>query len=276
MNLITSLPLNNPVGITLGVNLETFFFVLLLLTTVCFCIRKISLIRAHKTKKEATLPFIITSCAELFGVILIAWLIRGFLAQGYYVPTGSLEPTVLPGDVLFVQQYAYGLNLPLFHYQLYPGAAPKRGDIALFYWPKDTKWIYIKRVIGVPGDHIVYQHKKLTINGKKIKYHNIGPTLSLETDIPDQPVMKQQEWLTKKLAHLIYIKPYVKALNTFDITVPKGHYFMMGDNRDESSDSRYWGFVPRNNFIGKATKIIISVNWRHYSLRQHRYFKVLH
>jgi signal peptidase I len=267
---ITKLPLNTPVTTTFAMNIETFFFGLLVLTGLCALTHRIILARTSKKGGIAKVPPIISSCAELFGVVLLAWIIRAFIAQGYYVPTGSLEPTVIPGDVLFVHQYSYGLHMPLFHNKIYDTGTPKRGDIALFYWPKDTSWIYIKRVIGLPGDHIIYKNKTLTINGMLIKKSTIGPALTIEPNIPNQPVIKQKEWLNK-IPHLIYTKPYQKEINSYDIHVPKGHYFMMGDNRDESSDSRFWGFVPEANLIGQAKKIIFSINWKKHHIRHHRF-----
>ena len=121
--------------------------------------------RSPKTKASLSIEYVKT----FFPVLLIVWVVRSFIIQPYHVPTGSLEPTVMPGDFIAVEQFAYGLRLPVLNKKILPISEPKRGQIALFRWPKDPKIVFIKRVIGLPGDHIVYKNKRLYINGQEQK-----------------------------------------------------------------------------------------------------------
>ncbi|MCK4869483.1 MAG: signal peptidase I [Gammaproteobacteria bacterium] len=219
-------------------------------------------------------PKLIEYAREFFPVLLIVLLIRSFLVQPYHVPTGSLEPTILPGDFIAVNQFAYGLRLPVLNTKVLDVGEPKRGDIALFRYPKNPAKIYIKRVIGVPGDHIVYRHKILMINGKIIPKHSVGMALDVEPGSLPIPVYKKIENLFG-IKHKIYQWQQGGFLGSVDVVVPKGHYFMMGDNRDNSGDSRVWGFVPEKNLVGKAYIIWMSWDSENNSVRWHRIGKVI-
>ena len=123
---------------------------------------------AYRGKKADQIPLVFEYSRSFFPVLLLVWIIRSFMFQPYRVPTGSLEPTVLPGDLIIVSQFAYGLRFPVFEWKLMGKAEPKRGDITLFHWPVDPKVIFVKRVIGLPGDRVEYKDKVLYINGKKM------------------------------------------------------------------------------------------------------------
>ena len=212
-----------------------------------------------KTEKSLKLPWIIDYSRSFFPILLLVLIIRSFVIQPFRVPTGSLEPTVLPGDFIAVNQYAYGLRLPVLHTKIYDIGEPKRGDIVVFHYPPDPSVNYVKRVVGMPGDKIDYINKVLYINGKKMKQKTIGPNIDIEPETPIPVIEKEEDLFGVK--HRIFITPNRNEgvnSNFYDIKVPKGHYFMLGDNRDNSLDSRVWGFVPEKNLIGKAFYVWLS------------------
>lgn len=215
------------------------------------------------------MPVIIDYSRSFFPVLLLVLIIRSFVIQPFHVPTGSLEPTVLPHDFLLVNQYAYGLRLPVIHTKILDIGSPKRGDIVVFRYPLDTKTDYVKRVIGVPGDHIVYQNKVLTINGKELSQRFLGEGLDFEPPDIYIPVDVKEETFNG-VKHKIFVQREGGDPMPFDIFVPARHYFMMGDNRDNSADSRVWGFVPDENVVGKAFLIWLSWDSSHYRLRWSR------
>lgn len=263
MSTLNSLPSYAPVGLT-PFNLEFWFVMALFVTFMASVTLQLFKRLPNENqrallKHHATLLTALDTLADYFFVFLLAVIIRSFLFQIYRVPTGSLEPTISPGDFIAVSQSAYGLKLPVIHQPFGPRAHPKRGDIALFYWPINHDKILVKRVIGLPNDHIVFKHGQLTINHKPLSYQPIGQRISID---PRSQVMTYVEKLPS-MNHRIYTNHMGSASLTLDIIVPKGQYFVMGDNRDFSNDSRFWGFVPQNNFIGKALGTLIS--WDHES-----------
>ncbi|MCK4607957.1 MAG: signal peptidase I [Gammaproteobacteria bacterium] len=229
---------------------------------------------AKKRNKKQKKPIVIEYSRSFFPILLIVLVIRSFLIQPYRVPTGSLEPTILPGDFIAVSQFAYGLRLPVLNYKIVKIGEPKRGDIALFRWPENPSIIFIKRVVGVPGDHIVYRNKILKINGVIARQKLIGNALDVEPDSLPVPVQKKMENLLG-VKHSIFVQNQGGDLKTVDTIVPKGFYFMMGDNRDASDDSRYWGFVPEQNLVGKAFVTWMSWNSEGHSIRWHRIGKTI-
>jgi signal peptidase I len=230
------------------------------------------------TKRKATgakQPLLIEYARSFFPVLLIVLLIRSFLAQPYRVPTGSLEPTILPGDFIVVNQFAYGLRLPVLNTKILSIGEPKRGDIVLFRWPSDPRIMFVKRVIGIPGDHIVYKDKVLTINGKVAKQKNLGMDLDQASIMPI-PVQIKSENLPNSGEHKIFVRQDYNMSGDFDLTVPADNYFMMGDNRDNSDDSRYWGFVPEKNLVGKAFGTWMSWDSRNNTVRWNRLGRAIH
>lgn len=213
---------------------------------------------------------------SFFPILLVVWVLRSFIVQPYRVPTGSLEPTVKPGDFIAVSQYAYGLHFPIFNFKFLPFGEPKRGDIALFRWPVNPKMVFVKRVIGIPGDHIVYRNKRLTINGVPAKQQFVKDTVDYG-DGPGEsrPVQEVQENLSG-VKHKIFVQAVGGETRNFNIVVPPHMYFMMGDNRDDSDDSRSWGFVPEKNLIGRAFGIWFSWDPVHHRVRWSRIFKGVH
>lgn len=205
---------------------------------------------------------IIEYSRSFFPVFFIVLLLRSFLVEPFRIPSGSLEPTLLVGDFVAVNKFIYGLRIPVWEKKVIPIATPKKGDVAVFRWPPDPSYDYIKRVIGVPGDKVSYHNKVLTINGKKANQTFVAYTVD---ESSGKPVSKYKENLNGTV-HDVFIRTDVPAVD-FDIVVPEGNYFMMGDNRDDSADSRFWGFVPDSNLRGKAFLVWMSWNGKTDSVR---------
>jgi len=220
--------------------------------------------RRSSHKKQ---PIIIEYARSFFPVFLLVLLIRSFIIQPYRVPTGSLAPTILPGDFVVVSQYAYGLRLPVLNKKVFDIGEPKRGDIVLFRFPDDLT-IYIKRVVGLPGDHIVYRDKILTVNNDIAWQVPLGMELDVEDGF-SVPVQLRMEHLGSVI-HKIFIRPGYQEWESIDLIVPPRSYFMMGDNRDNSGDSRKRGFVPEENLIGKAFGVWMSWDSEKYGIRWRR------
>ncbi len=220
------------------------------------------------------LPIVVDYARSFFPLLVIVLVIRSFIFQPFKVPSGSLMPTILPGDYIAVNMAAYGLRLPLTHTKILNTGHLKRGQIALFRWPGDPQHLnYVKRVIGLPGDTISYINKVLYINGKKMSQKVVGDATDYKC-ITGQPVCtvnKIQENLDG-VKHYILVNPSAPAQNFYNIKVPPREYFMMGDNRDSSDDSRYWGFVPNNAIIGRPFAIFFSWNSRTGHARWDRMF----
>lgn len=220
------------------------------------------LARKRKNDPAKKMPIWVEHARSFFPVLFIVFCIRSFAYEGFRIPSGSLKPTLLVGDFILVNKYAYGFRLPVIHTKIASMSKPQRGDIVVFREVPTESRNLIKRVIGIPGDHVVYKDKTLFINGVEAsqQFENYS------TDQDDgseswQVEVKQENLLGIK--HGIYLIPS-KGDDDFDVIVPEGHYFMMGDNRDDSGDSRYWGFLQDKNIIGKATHVVVSFDdWKH-------------
>jgi len=207
--------------------------------------------------------------------LLIATSFKSAIADWNDIPSGSMKPTILIGDRIFVNKLAYDLKVPYTTLHFARWSDPKRGDIVVFYSPKDGKRL-IKRVVGLPGDTLAMRQNQLFINGQFIKYE------SLQKEVIDQIELDQQshnlffnENLTGK-QHAVMFSSSRPSLNTFGpIIIPEGQYFMMGDNRDNSSDSRFFGFVERKLIVGRATMVVISREGSFFHPRWNRFFRDL-
>ena len=210
-------------------------------------------------------PWWLDWTAGLFPVIITVFFVRSFLVEPFRIPSGSMIPTLLVGDLILVNKFTYGLRLPVLNKKLTEGNAPQRGDVMVFRYPPKPTVDYIKRVVGLPGDTVAYLNKRLTVNGQPVSTESIP-------EFFDEDAMRYfkqyEEALGTKKHRLLNDEDrpaFVPAAENFNgrdgcnytvegvtCKVPQGHYFMMGDNRDNSLDSRYWGFVPEGNIVGKA------------------------
>jgi signal peptidase I len=221
-----------------------------------------------RAKDEARTPGVEYS-VSLFPVILLVFVLRSFLVEPFRIPSGSMMPTLLAGDFILVNKYTYGIRLPVLDKKVIDINDPQRGEVMVFHFPEDPSIDYIKRIVGVPGDLVEYRGKQLAINGQPLAYRENG-TFSFETGglnfvtgIVYQERLGEHEhaamtipgipgFIQEQLKTFPYQEYCTYNEDGFACSVPEGHYFMMGDNRDGSNDSRYWGFVPEQNIVGKA------------------------
>lgn len=203
-------------------------------------------------------PLVVEYAKSFFPVFLIVLILRSFIVEPFNIPSASMMPTLLIGDFILVNKYEYGLRLPVLHTKIIENETPARGDIVVFRYPEDPSIPFIKRVVGLPGDKIDYINKVLHINGEAIeqidngKYQAYGAGFSMNgTDL-------KTELLPENATHDILVDPE-RFSHNIRAEVPEGHYFVVGDNRDNSKDSRFWGFVPDENLMGRA--FMIWMNW---------------
>jgi signal peptidase I len=240
----------------MNINVPLILVILTLLTGVIWLFDAIFFARRRK-RAHKKMPVIVDYARSFFPIILIVLCIRSFIVNPFRVPSGSLEPTILINEFIAVNQFTYGIRLPVLNTKIIKIGEPKVGDIVVFRYPANPSINYIKRVVGTPGDHIVYMNKTLYINGKKMPQQFIKDTIDVGEG--NVPVKEFAETINGK-THLIYIRKQGGYASNLDIVVPKNMYFMMGDNRDGSQDSRYWGFVPEKNIEGKAFLIWFSID----------------
>jgi signal peptidase I len=237
--------------------------------------------RAAFEDKLNTPPAWVDYCASFFPVLLAVFLLRSFVAEPFRIPSSSMRPTLAVGDYILVNKFAYGLRLPIIEKKIFPLGSPRHGDVVVFRYPLEPSEDYIKRVVGLPGDTVVYRDRKLTVNGQPLPQERDGTYSWIENQrfITTEQYKETAYNGTEPRTHLVAEDPqqpavvmgnvrnfpgrdnceYNDAENGFTCHVPAGQYFMMGDNRDMSDDSRYWGFVPDENLRGKA--FFIWFNW---------------
>ena len=198
---------------------------------------------------------------SFFPVILIVLVIRSFLFEPFRIPSDSMMPTLLDGDFIFVNKFAYGLRLPVINEKIVSIHDPKRGDVIVFRLPSDPSTNYIKRLIGLPGDHIVVRGRQLFVNGQLVPMAEIGQYHSPWPNPLYDDAIEGKESLAGAEHRVMYIPERTFVSRDFDAVVPAGHYYFMGDNRDNSRDSRYEevGFVPERNLVGKAVRIWLNL-----------------
>jgi signal peptidase I len=225
-----------------------------------------------KRRTDAKEPLLVEYSRSFFPVILVVFMLRSFLVEPFKIPSGSMMPTLLVGDFILVNKYAYGIRLPVANKKIVEIGQPQHGDVMVFRYPEDPSLDYIKRVVGVPGDKISYRNKQLTLNDKPLKQESNGGYSYVKSGLNFVNANLYREQLGEH-NHQTLVQPDAPTIRLgevrqfssrdqcvyneegFTCTVPQGYYFMMGDNRDDSNDSRYWGFVPERNIVGKAFMI---------------------
>ena len=195
-------------------------------------------------------PVLVEYSKSFFPVILVVFLIRSFIVEPFKIPSGSMMPTLLAGDFILVNKYIYGLRVPILNNTFLEIEHPRRGDVFVFHYPPDPSIDYIKRVVGLPGDKIAYRNKQLYINGQALEVSFAEDYQYVASGLNMVNAKRYQEQLGDK-KHDILIEDNSMTIDG-EVEVPPGHYFAMGDNRDNSKDSRVWGFVPERNLVGRA------------------------
>lgn len=202
-------------------------------------------------------PHIVEYARSFFPVILVVLLLRSFLVEPFRIPSNSMMPTLLTGDFILVNKFTYGIRIPVINRKVIEMNAPKRGDVAVFRFPKEPSIDYIKRIVGLPGDRIQYRDKVLYVNGQRAEQMALGQYTGVGSGVMMTGTTQLVEQLDD-VKHDILVDPRRdprQIVGDIDFVVPPSHYFAMGDNRDNSNDSRFWGPVPEANLVGKAFMI---------------------
>ncbi len=211
-------------------------------------------------------PTWIEYSGSFFPVIALVFFLRSFLYEPFKIPSESMVPTLVVGDLILVNKFTYGIRLPVLNQKILDVNDPQRGDVMVFKYPKDMSQDYIKRVIGVPGDKISYENKRLTVNDKEVAYTALDDYLDENAPVYHKQYVEKLSNGPHRILNTDSKRPFefsqvekfpgheacTYSYDKFTCIVPPGNYFMMGDNRDNSLDSRYWGFVPNKNIVGKA------------------------
>jgi signal peptidase I len=225
-----------------------------------------------KKKRQAGEPIVVEMARSFFPVILIVFVLRSFLYEPFKIPSESMLPTLQVGDFILVNKFTYGVRIPVINKKVIETGTPKRGDVMVFRYPEDPTKDFIKRVVGLPGDRISYKQKRLMINDQQVPFESQGTATEVDKRLGFRRFETFKEKLGEKQHAIMMdpdtpgvrlggVRPFLNrencAYNNDGVTcvVPAGHFFMMGDNRDNSDDSRYWGFVPEENIVGKAVLI---------------------
>jgi len=252
----------------------SFALFLLILLVVSGLVWLLDLVLLRKRRKpDAKQPWWVEYSISFFPVILIVFLLRSFLVEPFKIPSSSMVPTLLVGDFIVVNKFTYGIRLPVVNKKIVDLNTPARGDVMVFRYPEDPSLDYIKRVVALPGDRVEYRNKRLSINGSPVPLKQTEDYLSKER----MQFSRRYIETLNGVGHEILLEDDAPAfiapsrafphagncnynMSGLACTVPPGHYFVMGDNRDNSSDSRVWGFVPDENIVGKAFFIWLNLN----------------
>ena len=252
-------------------NFALILFILLVVTGLLYAVDvlKFRKLRARDAKE----PIWVEWGASFFPVILIVFVLRSFLFEPFKIPSGSMIPTLLVGDFILVNKFTYGIRLPVLNTKVISLNDPQRGDVMVFRYPEDPSLDYIKRVVGLPGDTVSYQNKQLSINGQPVASKKVSDYLHPERLYYSEQFIETLGSVEHRVLNDTDAPAFIPdagrfpyrdncTYNAAGVTckVPAGHYFMMGDNRDNSRDSRAWGFVPEENIVGKAFFIWLNFN----------------
>ncbi|WP_447510710.1 signal peptidase I [Acinetobacter geminorum] len=248
-----------------------FNLILVPVTLILFAVWLLDklVLKQRANKGRGNENFVITWAYDFWPVLAVVLVLRSFLYEPFNIPSDSMVPTLETGDFILVNKFDYGVRLPIVNKKIIDVGEPKRGDVIVFRYPPQPTISYIKRVIGLPGDHIVYDHGQLIINGQKVP--KVLTQFSREKDVMDTPTsiyhketIGEHTFTMRELEGVNVARqaPFINYVENgkyanqdglyWEVTVPKGHYFAMGDNRDQSADSRFWGFVPEENLTGRA------------------------
>lgn len=226
-------------------------------------LRFFSFLRISKNDKLDERPEIVRICIDIYPVLLLVFLLRGMILEPFKIPSNSMMPTLLTGDFIVVSKLNYGIKIPILNKKIIEFSKPDRGDVVVFRYPNYERnphysgTDFIKRIIGVPGDKIIYKNDTLRVNGLNIDTNNIGSYIGFGSGIEMSGFKHMTETIgNNKHDILLSSKNYSEKAS---LLVPDGHYFVMGDNRSRSSDSRFWGFVPEDYIVGKALGV-----WMHW------------
>jgi len=250
---------------------------------------------AGKDPAQIPEPGTVDYARSFFPVALVVLVLRSFIFEPFRIPSDSMMPTLLDGDFIIVNKYAYGLRLPVINHKIVPIGSPQRGDVVVFRFPRDPSVNFIKRLIGLPGDHVQVRRDRITINGQPVPFRIVSPyndgcyinmqlaeeKLGLHVHhamlcpVPMFPTTMTPPGCNRSESRGYYcggeggdagpgapVDAMIGDGVLTDVVVPPGHYFMMGDNRDNSDDGRSWGFVPEDNLVGKATRIWFNWDWK--------------
>ena len=243
-----------------------FALILLVLTVFTGILYAVDVFKFRKLRAPGERePIWVEWGAGFFPVILFVFVLRSFLFEPFRIPSGSMIPTLLVGDFILVNKFIYGVRLPVIDKKIIDVSSPQRGDVMVFRYPENPSQDFIKRVVGLPGDTIAYQNKRLTINGAPVDMTQGDDYLHPRQNFYSQQFVEKLGEVEHRLLNDKDVPSYVPEVVQFPhrenctynaagviCKVPEGHYFMMGDNRDNSRDSRVWGFVPEQNIVGKA------------------------
>lgn len=228
-----------------------------LIDSLLFKRRRLDRIAKGERKKKRE-PVAVEYSRSLFPVLLIVLLFRSFLFEPFKIPSGSMIPTLLIGDFILVNKYVYGLRLPVLNTKFLSVSEPERGDVIVFRYPVDTSVSFIKRLVGMPGDTVSYRDKRLYVNGEPVNLEELGRYTSQDVKCatPRGDAVRYAENIGD-VSHEVLLHQSSGSRDG-QWEVPEGHYFVMGDNRDRSNDSREWGFVPEENLMGRAVGIWLN------------------
>lgn len=244
-------------------NLALILVIGTFVTGVVWAIDRLFFVRARRSEEEE--PALVEWSRAFFPVLLVVLVLRSFVAEPFRIPSASMMPTLLVGDFILVNKFAYGLRLPVLETRVLDLGRPERGEVAVFRYPPEPDKDYIKRVIGLPGDHVVYRDKTLHINGERVDQSVIRQYEPRPVDRQQDRVRPGSVLLEESLdgeTYRVLEGPGNGNVGRLDMTagvvVPDGHYLMMGDNRDNSLDGRHWGFVPESHLRGRAMFVWFS------------------